>query len=121
MPNGSQRTEVPAKTDLRELQSRKTLWLPSLARFYARLLSLGHFAAYSIAHLSGSAWQCLAEDSHMLHSATCCYMLLHCSRGKRHKAPDRFDGFDGFDDFDDFDDFLILVADMSTLCVSCGW
>ena len=47
-------------------------------------------------------------------------MLLHCSRGKRHKAPDRFDGFD---DFDDFDDFLILVADMSTLCVtvSCGW
>ena len=85
---------------------------------------LGHFAPYSIAHLSGSAWQCLAQDSHMLHTATRCYMLLHCSRGKRHKAPDRFDGFDGFDgfdDFDDFDDFLILVADMSTLCVSCGW
>ena len=34
---------------------------------------LGHFAPYSIAHLSGSAWQCLAQDSHMLHAATCCY------------------------------------------------
>ena len=117
VPNGSQRTEVPAKTDLRELQSRKTLWLPSLARFFARLLSPRTLC--SVFHRSPQRISLAVPCSRFTH-ATRCYMLLHCSRGKRHKAPDRFDGFD---DFDDFDDFLILVADMSTLCVtvSCGW